>query len=211
MNILGHSGITLGAVWLLKAALDGGHDQTDGADVPEEATGKAAGSGVRQRLSAVIGRIDVRLLIIGSLLPDIIDKPLGIYLMWGTFGTGRIYGHTLLFLIIISLAGLLVYRRYGRIWLPTLAFGVFTHLLLDRMWANLPTLLWPLYGFAFPRIEVSYWLKSTFASLFIYPQAYVPEIIGLLVLIWFLFITSFLIFISLLFPLVPHREVLIVP
>ena len=41
--------------------------------------------------------IDYRLVAAGTNLPDLIDKPLGIYLLGRQLGSGRIYGHTLLF------------------------------------------------------------------------------------------------------------------
>ena len=49
-------------------------------------------SGIRSQL----GSIDYRLVLIGSLLPDILDKPLWLIASGDIFLSGRTYGHTLL-------------------------------------------------------------------------------------------------------------------
>jgi hypothetical protein len=50
-------------------------------------------------------KMDYRLIIIGSLLPDIIDKPVGMILL--PLNNGRVFGHTLLFILILLLIGLI--------------------------------------------------------------------------------------------------------
>ncbi len=39
---------------------------------------------------------DYRLVAVGAMLPDVVDKPLGIYLLRRQLRNGRVYGHTLL-------------------------------------------------------------------------------------------------------------------
>ncbi len=48
--------------------------------------------------------IDVRLLMLGSILPDLIDKPLG-HLIFPE-DNGRIFAHSLLFVILLVLIGI---------------------------------------------------------------------------------------------------------
>jgi len=86
-------------------------------------------------------------LALGSMLPDIIDKPLGL-LAFGTAEQGRTFGHTLLFLIV--LATLAVYLKNLR--LASVSFGVLAHLVLDSMWKSPAILFWPLLG-NFPRAQ----------------------------------------------------------
>jgi hypothetical protein len=81
------------------------------------------------------------LVALGSMLPDIIDKPLGL-IVFGTPAMGRTFAHTLLFLILLGTAA---YYRHS-ILLASLAGGVLVHLALDYMWASPQTLLWPLLG-----------------------------------------------------------------
>lgn len=104
-------------------------------------------------ISAFVKRQDLRLLLLGSLLPDIIDKPVGHFFFRETLSNGRIYSHTLLFLLIISLGGYLLYRR-GHLWLVTLAIGTFWHLILDEIWLSPRTLLWPFFGTAFQKLAI---------------------------------------------------------
>jgi len=73
---------------------------------------------------------NLRLIVLGSILPDLIDKPLGIL----GFGGGRFISHTLLFTL-----ALVVKKE--------LFFGSLVHLLLDRMWENPQILLFPILGF----------------------------------------------------------------
>jgi len=93
---------------------------------------------------------------LGSLLPDIIDKPVGQFFFRDTFSNGRIFCHTLLFLILITLAGLCLYRSRGKTWLLGFSFGTFMHLIQDQMWLEPRTFLWPLYGFAFEKIDLTH-------------------------------------------------------
>jgi len=138
--------------------------------------------------TSLAGYIDIRLLITGSLLPDIIDKPLGMVFLRDSLSSGRVFCHTLVFLILITLAGFYLYRRYGKTWMLTLSFGTFTHLILDRMWESPQTLLWPLYGLSFPKAALAGWLSNIIHALFTIPEVYVPEIIGVAVIIWFMWV-----------------------
>lgn len=50
--------------------------------------------------------IDYRLVLLGSLLPDIIDKPLGRLILKDMLGNRRIYAHTLVFLLLLVGTGI---------------------------------------------------------------------------------------------------------
>jgi membrane-bound metal-dependent hydrolase YbcI (DUF457 family) len=130
-------------------------------------------------------RIDIRLLLIGSLLPDIIDKPVGLLLFRETLSNGRIFCHTLLFLILITLAGLYLYKSRGRTSLLAVSVGTFTHLIFDQMWRTPRTLFWPVYGLTFDRMDVSDWILNILHALMTDPQVYVPELMGTAILVWF--------------------------
>ncbi len=93
---------------------------------------------------------------LGALLPDLVDKPLGIFVLGSVLGTGRIFLHTLLFLLVLVLAGAVVYRRYGRPALLAVGLGVASHQVLDTMWTSPRNWLYPLLGAA-PRIRTEDW------------------------------------------------------
>jgi membrane-bound metal-dependent hydrolase YbcI (DUF457 family) len=83
---------------------------------------------------------------IGSVLPDLIDKPLGHIILSSSIDFGRIYAHSGLFLIAIFAVGL-VYRQKKSSWLlMALAAGLVSHLVLDSMWELPVTLFYPFQG-----------------------------------------------------------------
>ena len=192
MLLLAHAGLTLGAAVLLNQAFNKVNPPPAiEALEPSAETGEAGkypSWGVGKWFSALTKRIDIRLLFIGSLLPDIIDKPVGQLLFGETFSNGRVFCHTLLFLILVSLAGFYLYRSYSKNWLLVISFGTFTHLVLDQMWRAPQTLLWPLYGFAFGKIELTGWAQYVLHSLYADPAVYIPESIGAVILVLFLWI-----------------------
>ncbi len=134
---------------------------------------------------SLANRLDIRFLLVGSMLPDIIDKPVGVYFFRETFSNGRIFSHTLLFLVLITIAGFLIRKYSGKTWGLALSFGTLFHLILDEMWLTPQTLLWPLYGFGFEKYEIGTWLVNILHGLLENPKNYIPEIIGFVVLAWF--------------------------
>ncbi len=131
-------------------------------------------------------RMDIRFLLVGSLLPDIIDKPIGVYFFRETFSTGRIFSHTLLFLISITIIGFLIKKYSGKTGGLALSFGALFHLILDEMWLMPKTLLWPLFGIGFEKYEIGNWLMNMLHGLLENPKLYVSEMIGFVVLILFI-------------------------
>ncbi|MFC1952547.1 metal-dependent hydrolase [Chloroflexota bacterium] len=126
--------------------------------------------------------MDYRLLLVGAMLPDIIDKPLGIWLLRETLSSSRVFGHTLLFAAVLAGVGLYLYVTRRRLGALCLALGTLAHLILDQMWLNPRTLFWPLYGLSFEKGIVEDWLPRILTSLVTKPSVYLPEIIGALLL-----------------------------
>jgi inner membrane protein len=168
MLVLGHAGITLGAAAVLAGAVKNHHSP------------KVGRVGWFTALSSYV---DIRVLLLGSLLPDIIDKPVGQFFFRETFNNGRIFSHTLTFVIVLAVAGFYLFRRYRQVWLLTIAFGAFMHLALDQMWYEPGTLFWPFLGISFSAIELTGWLSSIFDNLVSNPVIYASELVGLAVLL----------------------------
>jgi len=128
-------------------------------------------------------RVDTTFLALGSILPDLIDKPLGL-MIFGTMNHGRIFAHTLLFLVLLALLAVC----FKDIWLASLSAGVLTHLALDAMWSSPTILLWPLLG-PFPPADP----LSTLGYLQMLlqglrdPGILLPECMGLAYLLYFAF------------------------
>ncbi len=115
--------------------------------------------------------IDLKVLLLGALLPDLIDKPLGHILLPGN--NGRIIAHTLLFSVLLLAIGLAWKSA-----LP-LSLGVSMHQLLDSMYLSPESSLWPMLG-PFPSMDfhISNWLDSLSD-----PYIIITELIGLAILI----------------------------
>ncbi|MFB3764155.1 MAG: metal-dependent hydrolase [Methanotrichaceae archaeon] len=134
-------------------------------------------------------RSNLTFVAIGSLLPDIIDKPLG-EIVFGTPAMGRIFAHTLLFLMLLAI--LAAYTRDIR--LISLSGGVLSHFVLDFMWNSPAILLWPLLG-GFPVAEhldpLSYigMLLTGLRN----PVIFIPECLGFVYLLYFIYQRRFLI------------------
>jgi len=179
MLVLGHAGITLGVA----TALNGAPSKKYPVSIPSN----SASTGLPFMMSlfySLAKRIDIRILLVGSLLPDIIDKPVGQILLQDTLSNGRIFCHTLLFLLIISFAGIYLYQKRKKNWLLVLSFGTFTHLIFDQMWLTPHTLFWPLLGWSFEKgsPDLVIWIQGIFTELISEPSVYIPEIIGAVVL-----------------------------
>lgn len=194
MLVLGHAGITLGIAVLLyrpfynSSSLPVGgsgekQNLAPSAEDPSNQYGTVAGK--LSRISSLARRIDIRVLLVGSLLSDIIDKPLGHLFLQDTISNGRIFSHTLLSLILIMFVGIYQYRKRGGTGLLAISFGTLTHLVLDQMWRTPRTLFWPVYGFTFDRMDLTNWIPNILHALVTDPQVYVPELAGTVILGWF--------------------------
>jgi len=126
--------------------------------------------------------IDPRFLAVGALLPDIIDKPLGL-LIYGSMGHGRIFAHTLLFLSILTATSLALRDQRA----ASLSIGVLSHLLLDTIWLSPAILLWPLLG-PFPpadSLDTLSYIEMLLMGLRD-PEILLPECAGFIYLIYIL-------------------------
>jgi membrane-bound metal-dependent hydrolase YbcI (DUF457 family) len=120
-------------------------------------------------------RLDLLFLALGSMLPDIIDKPLGL-LAFGSPNMGRTFAHTLLFLLVLAAVSF----RLRDIRSASLTWGVFVHLILDSMWSSPVILLWPLLG-GFP--DAPYLDTFSYLQMLLMglkePGILIPELLGL--------------------------------
>lgn len=142
-----------------------------------------AHAGLALASARIFGKADFAFLALGSMLPDILDKPLGL-IVFGTPNMGRTFGHTLFFLLL--LAALAYYYRDIR--MSSLAWGVLIHSGLDFMWNSPDILLWPLLG-DFPAaayLDTLSYLEMLISGLG-NPIILVPEILGFCYLIFFVY------------------------
>ena len=103
-------------------------------------------------------RVDDRVLILGSVLPDIVDKPLALFIAPALVGHSlRNYGHTLVFAIVVLAAAIAFATLIRRQWPVVLALASAGHLLLDMMWYSHRILLWPFSASTFSPRFIHEW------------------------------------------------------
>jgi len=161
MFLFGHLGITLAATHTFEKVI------------------------LSQGKKKLAGLIDYRLVLLGSMLPDIIDKPLGGLIFKATLGNGRIYAHTLIFLLLLGGTGIFFWVKDRRPGMLALAGGSLIHHILDGMWRFPGTYLWPFSGWSFPKGDPEGWLWQWLSSLATNPWVYIPEIVGGVILFCF--------------------------
>ncbi|HEY7468075.1 MAG TPA: metal-dependent hydrolase [Acidimicrobiia bacterium] len=135
-------------------------------------------------------KVDVRFLLAGAVLPDVVDLLVGTILFPERFSTGELWFHTLLLPSIYMVLVLLLTRR-GRRRRAFMAFGVgwLFHLILDGMWAEPEVLFWPFFGWEMPMGEAPFWPLAWERALSD-PWRWVLEAIGLAYLVWLWFATG---------------------
>ena len=94
--------------------------------------------------SIIHDRRAIPLCIVSSLLPDIIDKPLGI--IFPALGCGRSIFHALFIVLIVLIITFVILRKRYFLWGIAVACCILVHQLLDAMWLNLCIWAYPLFG-----------------------------------------------------------------
>lgn len=127
---------------------------------------------------------DYRGVALASILPDLVDKPLAVFIFPNS-GAALLFAHTLL-LHALAWAVLLARRAWG--WLPyALAFS--GHLVADRMWGFTQTLLWPFRGLRFHQWRhvgsPGDFLEAYADIVREEPKLILFELAGLAALVWF--------------------------
>ena len=126
--------------------------------------------------------IDYRFVLIGALLPDIIDKPLWIFTGTNFPWDGRGYAHTFLFSFLLLIGGLILVNRWNKTWLITIAICSFIHLVFDQMWLS-TTLWWPVTG-SIERGATEGWVPSLLHGLVSNPYVYISESVGFIITLY---------------------------
>ncbi len=86
----------------------------------------------------------IPLCIISSLIPDLIDKPLGI--IFPELVSGRTIFHSLFIVLIVAIIVLIISKNRYMLYGVAVACCIFIHQLLDAMWLNKNIWAYPLFG-----------------------------------------------------------------
>ena len=164
MFILGHIGISIGIIYLLAYYI---HSRK-----------------IKGNPSASLAEnIDFRIVIIAAILPDIIDKIVGMIILKDEISNGRLFTRSIVIIGIFSIL-LLVFAKIKSGHILKSFFYVsplYIHLLLDRMWEEPPTLFWPLLGTSFPRLDIE--ISDFFTILLSDPYIFISEVLGILIIL----------------------------
>lgn len=129
-------------------------------------------------------KVDVRFLILGAVLPDLIDLPIGTVFFADRFSTGELWFHTLV-LATAYMVLVLLFTRRGRRRRAWMAIGIgwLFHLLLDGMWVVEEVLLWPFFGWDITPGEAPFW-PLAWERAMSDPWRWAKEVAGAGYLVW---------------------------
>lgn len=178
MLLFGHIGITSGLVMVGQRVVDikpapgacSAQGSKQASSLDRETT--------RDRLATAMRSIDYRMVLLGSMLPDIIDKPAWLIFRGGLGWAGRGYAHTFLFSFILFAGGVFLKLNRDKTWLLTIAGCSFIHLVFDLMWLSPTTLWFPLMGPILPGTPEG-WFSHLWQGLLHSPYVFVSETMGL--------------------------------
>ena len=128
-------------------------------------------------------RIDYRFILVGAVLPDIVDPVLGLF--WFDGPAGRWVGHSLAAVLAVTLAVILLARGQRRLAWFGLGVGWLLHLVADGMWQAPFTFLWPAFGLRFSQAPAEPYSWDLLADPVAHWTTWAGEIVGLVLVAWF--------------------------
>jgi hypothetical protein len=102
---------------------------------------------------------------IGSVLPDIVDKPLGYIIFGSTLDNGKIFFHGLIIVLLFFITGLIVWKLFKSHSFIFIAVGIFLHQLVDFMWRQPVAWYYPLLGPYQAKAQTDYFLNALIEEL----------------------------------------------
>ncbi len=152
MYPLGHVAFACGAVWLGARLLDRAR-QDEGVPQPVAAgtaQAQAASREAATRRFSIAEAIDYRLVALGALLPDLIDKPIVWVLFPNPNAGGHHIGHSLFVGLALLLFGFYLFARRGKAGLALVGAAHLSHVLSDSLTHVPRSLLWPFISLDIP-------------------------------------------------------------
>jgi inner membrane protein len=128
-------------------------------------------------------RIDYRYVLIGAVLPDVVDGVLGLVAFDGP--AGRWVAHSLSAVIVVAVAVLVVLRGNSRRAAFGIPVGWLTHLVADGMWEAPKTFLWPAFGTEFSATPAEPYSWDLLAHPLQHWTTWAAEAAGAALLAWF--------------------------
>ena len=131
-----------------------------------------------------LAHLDFRLLALSGMAPDLIDKPLALF-VFTEAQTSQLIGHSFLPNLMLLVCALLFWHKAVPYLLATSG-----HLLADRMWNHTESFWWPLYGWNvfwdFKPMNTPETMFKVYIDIITrYPQVWVIEILALILFLWY--------------------------
>ena len=128
-------------------------------------------------------RIDYRYVLLGSILPDIADGILGLFLFHGP--SGRWVAHSLPAVIVVTVAIIIGTSGEQRLALFGIGVGWLLHLVADGMWLAPLTFFWPAFGLRFSPAPAEPYSLDLFGDPLAHLSTWSGELLGAGILAWF--------------------------
>jgi hypothetical protein len=128
-------------------------------------------------------RIDYRFVLLGAVLPDLLDGALGVSFFDGR--PGRWIAHSLLAPIVVTVVILVVFSGERRLAVFGVGVGWLLHLVGDGMWAAPETFLWPAFGTDFARSPAEPYSIDLITHPWDHFGTWAGELVGVGLLAWF--------------------------
>lgn len=128
-------------------------------------------------------RIDYRYILVGAVLPDLVDAVLTATAFDSFSGRGP--SHSLSAVIVVAVAIILGLRGETRLAVFGIAVGWLLHLVGDAMWEAPRTFLWPAFGSAFESFPAEPYSWDLFTDPLGHLGTWLGELAGIAALAWF--------------------------
>jgi len=121
-------------------------------------------------------RVDIRWVILFGLVADLVDKPIGLFLFRESLNNGRIYGHSLLVNLVLTLVLVVLHK-------PLIySLALWLHQFCDLMWTRPWVALWPFTGpLTYRDLPLNEWVIASLS-----PYHVIAEVVGFVVVVFFL-------------------------
>jgi inner membrane protein len=128
-------------------------------------------------------RIDYRFILLGAVLPDIVDGILGLFFFEGS--AGRWIAHSLLAVLVVFVVIVVAFKGERRLAVFGLGVGWLLHLVCDGMWQAPRTFFWPAFGTAFATEPAEPYSWDLFTDPLAHIWTWTGEFVGIAILLWF--------------------------